>query len=161
MFSILITEKTKCINCASVSLNAFLFWRVFPHAYSIDIRVHKTSLFPRAPVKNFRRLVETTLEGPVKMGWRETGFVFYSGFFLGCENWHIARRNRVESQLHNSHLPPRDCTDVKEQSRTEQTMGWGDDSNFSLYTKPSQMILKKKNKSHATAMWNYTDLLRK
>lgn len=82
MFSILITEREKCINCASVSLNAFLSRWVFPHAHSIDIHVHKTVFFPSSPIRNFACLVEMTLEGPAKWDEEKQDSCFIEVFWV-------------------------------------------------------------------------------
>lgn len=54
------------------------------------------------------------------------------------------------------HSPPPDHTDVKEQSRTERTMG-----EKRLAFGNRNLTSKEIKNSHTTAMWNYTDLLRK
>lgn len=121
MFSILITERTKMHHCASTSLNALLFWRVFPHAYSIDASVHKTVFSLAFPLGDlsvlWRRPWEDQWNVMKRKRIRVLFRLFGSGEPVHCQKqpcWVTA------TQLHS---PPLDRADVMEQSRTERTMG--------------------------------------
>lgn len=66
----------------------------------------QNSLFPQLSCQEFWMSRGDDLGRTSEMGWRETGFLFDSGF-SGGENCCPGRRSCAESQLHPSaHLPP-------------------------------------------------------
>lgn len=153
--SILITERTKTRHCASILLNAFLFWRVFPHAYSIDIGVHKTVFSLAFPLLG---VLDVLWRRPWREQWnvikRKRICVLFRFFGLRGPSHHQKKTCWITAmQLHS---PPLDCTDVKEQSRTERTTG-----EQRLAFGRRNLTSNGIKNSRTTAMWNYTDLPRK
>lgn len=140
MFSILITEKTKmhqlCLGisqCISLQMSfstCTQYWYLCP----------RNSLFPQLSHREFWMPCGDDLGRTSEMGWRETGFLFSSGF-------RVVRT--AEWLLHPSaHLL---------WERAEQREHWGSRTLLGTQTPHKWWCYK----SHSTAMCNYTDLLRK
>lgn len=97
----------------------------------------QNSLFPQLSHQEFWMSCGDDLGRTSEMGWRETGFLFYSGF-LGGENCCPGRRSCAESQLHlSAHLHS-----IYRWERAGQREQWGN-SNFAWHTNPSQMVMLK------------------
>lgn len=94
----------------------------------------QNSLFPQLSCQEFWMSRGDDLGRTSEMGWRETGFLFDSGF-SGGENCCPGRRSCAESQLHTPLLTSPPCTDGKGQSAGT--------SNFAWHTNPSQMVMLK------------------
>lgn len=123
MFSILITEKTKmhqlCLGisqCISLQMSfstCTQYWYLCP----------RNSLFPQLSHREFWMPCGDDLGRTSEMGWRETGFLFYSGFLGGENCWMTA------TPL---------CSPFMGKGRAEGTLG---EQNFAWHTNPSQMVM--------------------
>lgn len=119
-------------------------------------RCPQNSLFPSFPTtRSFRCLVEVTLEGAMKCDEEKEDSCFIWFFFRLGGPSHCQKKMCWVTAM-QLHSPPPDHTDVKEQSRTERTMG-----EKRLAFGHRNLTSKEIKNSHTTAMWNYTDLLRK